>query len=165
MHTFNHSTWEAEADEFLWGRGQSDVHSQFLECQNCYIGKPHLNKKKKQQIASLSSFSVLLISTWLNDPWFFFFFFCNFKLGFGFWRWGLSVALEPVLELAFVVQAWLWTHRDLECWNERRAPLGISSFSIDCSSFVKALPLTDRLLRFLHWHFNVGERWHNTLTP
>ena len=47
-HTFNSSTWEAEAGGFLSSRGQPGLQSEFRDSQG-YTEKPCLEKPKKKE--------------------------------------------------------------------------------------------------------------------
>jgi hypothetical protein len=46
-HTFNPSTWEAEADWSMWVRDQPGLQSQFQDSQDCYTEKPCLKTQTK----------------------------------------------------------------------------------------------------------------------
>ena len=50
VHTFNLSTWEAEAGGSLWIQGQPGLQSEFQDSQGC-TEKPYLKRQKatKQQ--------------------------------------------------------------------------------------------------------------------
>jgi hypothetical protein len=42
-HSFNSSTWEAEAEGSLWIQGQPDLHNEFKDSQD-YTKRPCLKK-------------------------------------------------------------------------------------------------------------------------
>ena len=48
-HTFNPSTWEADAGGAQGVRGQPGLQSEFQDSQDCYTEKPCLEKPKKKK--------------------------------------------------------------------------------------------------------------------